>query len=338
MSKPVAVLISDVHYNVQTLPLADAALRQAITKSNELKVPLIVAGDLHDTKANMRAECVNAMINAFRDLEQTGYILVGNHDKINEKSTDNALGFLVPLDVAWLVISPCYIPELGMHMIPYQHDTNEFVRHLSAIPKGSTIIMHQGIHGSLSGEYIQDKSAISKDLLADYRVISGHYHTRQDIKCGRPQKGAIGLASYIGNPYTLGFGEVNDPEKGYQILMEDGTLEFVPTNLRKHIIIDMSANKGVMMPRHIAPEDIIKVKFSGTREECAKVTKASIKQELRLMGDFKLELIPLETSEKTTLETKSVSQNEILDSLIDNLSNTSEDQKTRLKTLWKEMT
>ena len=62
MKIPTAVLISDVHYSLQTLPLADKVMRMAIDKANSLGVPLIVAGDLHDTKANMRAECVNAMI------------------------------------------------------------------------------------------------------------------------------------------------------------------------------------------------------------------------------------------------------------------------------------
>ena len=80
MSKPIAVLISDVHYNLTTLPLADAAMRQAIAEANSLGVPLIVAGDLHDTKANLRGECVNAMIEAFAMLDHGCYILRGNHD------------------------------------------------------------------------------------------------------------------------------------------------------------------------------------------------------------------------------------------------------------------
>jgi DNA repair exonuclease SbcCD nuclease subunit len=93
-NKPIAVLISDVHYNVQTLELADKAVRLAINKANELQVPLIVAGDLHDTKANMRAECVNAMIETFKNTDTSTFIIVGNHDKINEKSDKNALNFL----------------------------------------------------------------------------------------------------------------------------------------------------------------------------------------------------------------------------------------------------
>ena len=92
--KPVAVLISDVHYNLNNLKLADAAMRQATDKAQILGVPFIVAGDLHDTKANLRGECVNAILETFSHLKLKALVLVGNHDKINEKSEDNALGFL----------------------------------------------------------------------------------------------------------------------------------------------------------------------------------------------------------------------------------------------------
>ena len=67
-TNPVAILISDVHYNINTLKLADAAMQMAIDEANKLSVPLIVAGDLHDTKANLRGECVNAMLSTFSKL------------------------------------------------------------------------------------------------------------------------------------------------------------------------------------------------------------------------------------------------------------------------------
>src|SRR5579862_1378127 len=94
--KSLAVLVSDVHYNVHTLKLADAAMRMAIVKANKLEVPLIVAGDLHDTKANLRGECVNAMIETFKQCNKPPYIIVGNHDRINEKSHEHSLNFLAP--------------------------------------------------------------------------------------------------------------------------------------------------------------------------------------------------------------------------------------------------
>ncbi|MES1987480.1 MAG: metallophosphoesterase, partial [Pseudomonadota bacterium] len=87
-------MTADVHYSVPTLPLADAAVRQAIDKPNELNVPLIVAGDLHDTKANVRGECMIAMRKTFCKAITSVVILRGNHDALNEKSQEHSLCFL----------------------------------------------------------------------------------------------------------------------------------------------------------------------------------------------------------------------------------------------------
>jgi DNA repair exonuclease SbcCD nuclease subunit len=333
---PIAVLIADVHYNVHTLPLADAAMRMAINKSKELNIPLIVAGDLHDTKANMRGEVVAAMLKTFTRLTQQCYILRGNHDQINEKSKEHSLEFLRYVAGVYIIDSPIKID--GQYLIPYHHDVTELQYYLKTIPQCSRLIMHQGITGSNSGEYYQDKSAIAKEDLADFRVISGHYHARQDIKCGRPQKSSVGLASYIGNPYTLGFGEANDPEKGFQILYDDGILEFVPTNLRKHVVIDVTleADGAIRYSSFykINPEDLVWVKVKGTKEELSKISKSKIS---RMLGkeDFRLDLIPLETKTDSTSANTNISQHELLDNLIESVSNTSDSSKAALKDLWR---
>lgn len=336
--KPVAVLISDVHYNVHTLPLADAAMRQAIAKANDLNIPLIIAGDLHDTKANLRGECVKAMIETFKLSKTDCYVLVGNHDKINEKSEDHSLTFLEAY--CNVIQEPHFSPSTKSYLLPYYHDVAQLKIALSFIPKGSRIIMHQGVEGSNMGDYVQDKSALQKDDLADYRVISGHYHARQDIKCGRPRAGAIGLFSYIGNPYTLGFGEAADPGKGFRLLMEDGTLEFIPTNLARHqiVICGWDDRHELFWGPILALKAVDKVwfKVKGTSEQLAKVTKQWITKELQLKPDFdfKLELIPeIVETEKTSVNL--FSAGETLDIMIDSLSNTSLERKEKLKQLWR---
>lgn len=298
-------------------------MRTAIAKANALQVPLIVAGDLHDTKANLRGECVKAMINTFKTAHITPIIVIGNHDRINEKSIEHSLEFLPPY--ATLVEFPIknLIPHLTL--IPYHHDPDELKSYLKTIPKGSTLIMHQGISGSNSGEYIQDKSAIIKDDAAGMRVISGHYHARQTIEL--PDGGTW---DYIGNPYTINFGEANDPPKGFQILMDDGSLEFVPTNLRKHVIyeIDLSMSRlsPVIFPH--ASNDLVWLKVKGTREQLNNFKKPF---------DCRLDLIPYESSTNVLENRTSKTQPELLDQLIDSLTNTSDETKIRLKDFWKRL-
>lgn len=347
MPRPIAVLISDVHYSIHTLQLADAAMRQAIAKANELEVPLIVAGDLHDTKANLRGECVNAMIETFRLCHLQPYILRGNHDAINEKSKEHSLNFLQ--DLAVVIVTPGkydleldYYQGLLGYLIPYEHDSEVLKTYLKTLPVNARIIMHQGVIDSNAGHYIQDKSALPKECFEDFRVISGHYHTRQDIKCGRPRKGAVGLFSYIGNPYTLGFGEANDPPKGFQILMSDGTLEFVPTNLRKHLIIkhdlstkdsEWSSTPGYADGNRM---DLIWVKITGPSQQLANFNKLEWCREYGVPTNIRLDLIPDEICTTIVAQTENINRIQVFDNLIDSLTNTEDDRKIRLKSMWKD--
>lgn len=352
MSSPVAVLISDVHYSVHNLELADKSVRMAIAKANELQVPLIVAGDLHDTKANLRGECVNAMLETFKLLENDCYILRGNHDSINEKSKYNSLDFLDKVDdtksIA-VINTPTFVNWLSINgkslqFIPYEHDVNELRKYLKIVDKGSCIIMHQGLEGSNSGDYIQDKSALRHEDVQDFRVISGHYHTRQDIKMGRPQKGAIGLFSYIGNPYTLNFGEARDPLKGFQVLYGDGSLEFVPTNLRKHVVIELNladlptslnklSNPNNFFTHNAKKGDETKVKLHGPKARLFVWKKENIGRILAL-ENFKLEFVPTDELQHEARAQKNLTNAELFDSIIDAL-NTNAESKQVLKSTWK---
>ena len=329
-TKSKAVIISDVHYNMTNLPLADAAMEQAITLANLRGTPLIIAGDLHDTKANLRGECVHAMITAVSRAKHVVYILRGNHDQISEKSQAHSLEFLRP----YATIIDYEQEHLGLHFIPYANDPSCIRAYLSQVPVGSTLIMHQGIKDANSGEYYQDKSAITHADVADYRVISGHYHYRQVIGTGKGN-----TFSYVGNPYTLNFGEASDPQKGFQVLHEDGSLEFIPTNLRRHVVINVIINdKGDLIAdkRTANPEDLVWVKVTGDAHKIAEWGKESIGRALFLPGAFRYEATPDVTQTQSDTLSSSLRQADLLDKMIDE-SNLPDERKKALKDLWKEL-
>lgn len=329
MSKPIVVLLSDVHYDLGTLALADAATRQAIAKANELRVPLIVAGDLHNTKANLRGECVNAMRKTFKLCNSPPYFIVGNHDKIHEKSKEHSLSFLE--DFGPIITKPVHQHRLG-YLVPYYSDSNDLREYLKTLPKNSQLIMHQGIEGSNSGDYIQDKSAITKQDVAGFRVISGHYHSRQTIVLP-----GNGVWNYIGNPYTLNFGETRDPEKGFQILMSDGSLEFVPTNLRKHVLLEVNVTKEQIVEHDafkVNTGDVVRVKLKGSKEVLASWTKQKLSEVLELNVPYSLEVIA--EGNIKSINKSGLTKVELLDSLIDSI-NSSNDSKARLKQSWRDL-
>lgn len=334
-NKPIAVLISDIHYNINTLEVADEALRMAISEANKLGVPVIIAGDLHDTKANMRAECVSAILNTMRTCLYHAIIIRGNHDSIHEKSKRHSLEFLeghADIIDSDPIIS-YYIDNIVL--IPYWSNVSELKdffasSKLSSIMNNYIFIMHQGVVGSYAGDYIQDRSALMKEDLPGFRIISGHYHRRQTIDL--PEGGKL---DYIGNPFTLSFAEANDPEKGFQVLHEDGSLTFVPTNLRRHKILELTTDCMGGANWNIKDDDILWVKVSGTSAELSKINKKSITENLRIKQDFKLDLIPTDLDNLKPIEYTNQSNDELLDQIIDSL-NVPAGKKTKLKSTWKD--
>lgn len=336
MSKPIAVLISDVHYNVQNLHLADTAMRMAIDKAAKLKVQLIVAGDMHDTKANLRGECVNAIIKTFQyaeDNKVSCVVLIGNHDLINEKSIAHSLEFLVPQAI--VIDEPTAYN--GLFFIPYQADPEKFKQWLGLAARGTPVICHQGVHGSDMGEYVQDKSAVHKDIFEGRRVLSGHYHRAQTFKCVD-----TGVFSYIGTPYTITFAEANDGPKGFQVLYDDGSLEQVSTDLRKHVIREYTTEdiaqgltgRAEDNSFYTPPGDLVWVKVKGPTLELDKITKNIIAKQTGIEGSFKLDKIPTDTPTKVVENIDKKTNPELFDMLIDS-SQESCDSKKALKQLWR---
>lgn len=336
MSKPAAVLISDIHFTPATLELASWALTAAQRKAKNLNVPLVICGDTLDTKAVVRAECSNALIKILNcDAAPKTYILVGNHDRLNEKGKEHALNFLKP----YCTVVENHLAALtGIDLFSYFANLDELKDALSYVPKDYTIIMHQGVTSAAPGHYSHDKTAAPAEWFADYRVVSGHYHARQDIPCGPIRKGNVGLFSYVGNPYSTSFGEANDPEKGYQILMDDGSLEFVPLGLRKHVVANFSwnsiTNRFSAHDGNIAKGDIVWVKVEGPRSELIKVKRESFVGPIN-NTNFKLDLIPTDTPEGPS-KVEGFTDEQVLDAAID-ATDGSDEHKATLKSLWRQM-
>lgn len=327
---PIAVLTADVHYSLQTLQVADAAMKKAVSLANQLNVPLVIAGDLHDTKANIRGECIKAIKSTLMSAKKC-VVLTGNHDMINEKSKEHSLEFLKHTGVH-VIDRPYFHEDLRLFFIPYQHSPEDFKAVLKQAQNfGHKLVVHQGVSGSDSGHYIQDKSAIPAEWLDDMLVFSGHYHRRQAINCGK-----TGLFHYIGNPYTLTYGEAKDPAKGVQILYDNGSLKFFPLNLRRHRVYEFQSNNIHNISEEVSSEDPVWVKISGTQADLATLSKPDIAEKLDIPQTFRLDLIPtsIELSESVSQER---SQAELLDHVIDSLSGVHSPQKIRLKKLWREL-
>lgn len=325
--EPIGVLLSDVHFGLNTLEEAAQSYLYAQFKAAWLKVPLFITGDLLDTKAIIRAEVANRLLQlvSAQDAPET-IILCGNHDLCNEKSKEHALNFLRPFATIVDNARTFWIKGKNILMIPYQTDP----KHIRDIITdedlyADIVFMHQGLQGALPGEYINDKSSISKTEVAGFRIISGHYHERQDIDLPNG-----GLWTYLGNPYTLGFGEANHPDKGYHILYSDLSLEFIPTNLRRHKVIELNLDGEIYFDPSKHETDIIWIKAKSSDPN--KLNRDYIDKIVRLKYAYRLELI--NTALESVKDTKTSTKTQSLDEFIDS-SNIDAAQKIRLKEFWK---
>lgn len=332
MPKQIAVLISDIHFNINTLNLASKSLKAAIDKSNELKIPLIIAGDLNDTKAIIRAEVANSIIEILKTSKQKVIILVGNHDLVNEKMTDNGLNYLKPY--ALIANEPGFLLEEKVMVIPYYSNADILKEYVKYIIPGTLAVMHQGFKGAFMGDYIQDKTSLSPEEVSHLSVFSGHYHRHQTL-CSTKEKEAHkqvfgkGTITYIGSPYTVTFGEANDGPKGFLVVNEDGSFTREILELRKHIIVERNPENALDPVENYKTGDLLWVKVRGEESKLNTINKTDF-----IYKDFKLDLIP-EDKIKTNIQVDTLSNSEIMDKLIDNVKD-SEEHKKYLKSLWRQ--
>lgn len=324
-SRPLFVAISDVHFNLNTLYTASRALITAAQHAERLGVPLVIAGDLNDTKAIIRAEVANQLISILKYSACKKFILVGNHDLVNEKGQEHSLNFLAPY--ATIVDDPRVFPELPeVFFIPYQSDTDKLCRILNMPRTEKVYVMHQGFQGANMGDYAVDKTSISVDQVRHVKVFSGHYHRHQNI----------GTVTYIGNPFTVSFGESNDGNKGFLVVYADGSYEQIPLKLRKHVKIEMEIkdNSFLLPVNNITEEDFVWVKLTGPKSVLDSITKKDISNYFG-HENFKLDKIALGSDEHKISKAK-MREEEVLDAII-NSTPEGEIVKTYLKNLWREV-
>jgi DNA repair exonuclease SbcCD nuclease subunit len=326
---PKAILISDVHFSLKNLELSDKAFRAAIDHAAELKVPLIDCGDITNDKAILRAEVVNAMLDTFKYAYNSGvtvYCLVGNHSRLHEKDPKHALEFLRPY--ATIVDEPIYVAALDLHLFPYSHDPVALANEIATrCAPGDTLVMHQGLTTGDKGDYVMDTSAIDMSMIEDYWVFSGHYHHHQKL----------GNYTFVGNPFTMSFGEAKDGPKGILVLYSDNSFEQIVLPYRRHIVLEYNTSDLYDLTLRgfgANSSDLLWIKLKGTAIELAKIKKSDI---AKLVGhqNFKLDKIATEVAQLET-EDLNLTDEQVLDALIDG-SPESEEQKKSLKKLWREV-
>jgi DNA repair exonuclease SbcCD ATPase subunit len=266
--KNLFVAISDVHLSLKNLDVSIATLKQSLQKARDLRVPLLIAGDLNDGKAIMRSEWVKALIDLFISYSDVAiHILIGNHDLDNKNSESNSLYFLKTLSNVILYDRPCMmknVDELDWGIIPYQSNNTDFISCLNKMKQDNVknLIIHQGILGAYMGDYVVDESSVSPEEFKDFNIVlSGHYH--------RAQKMSENIY-YFGSPFTVNFGESNENKFIYVVSQEQDKihLQYIETEVRRHVQIEWTKDKLSDAGKldKITQDCLLKIVIKGTKE------------------------------------------------------------------------
>lgn len=295
------VLINDVHFSLKNLDLSSRALKAALDKANQLGTYLVVGGDLHDTKVNLRSECIRAMREILGTAELTPFVMVGNHDRDNEKADPHALTFLEDLvNLIWA--APHFDRNLNLYMVPYCHDQEQFKKWIEEAPSSSVPYVHQGVNGAFMGEYIIDRSSVDPSLFDrfKYGAYSGHYHRKQKV----------GNLTYLGNPFTQSSAEAGDGAKGFHVLGKNYQAELIELDLPRHHTIEIDVSQLSKLPRISNPADKVWLKITGPGSELKKIDKDALGQKLIGHSNYKLDRIPYEKEDTKTARKKSKGEKE----------------------------
>ena len=273
------IATSDLHGNLKNLDAFSIVIRKALQEARNRYCPLVIAGDLNDTKAILRAEFVNFLVKEFKAHEDVKIIIIiGNHDLLNHfNNLEHSLEFLKILENVTIIdrSSKIFEESLEWYAIPYCHQNSEILEELAiAKSKGyKKIIFHQGIMGAKQSEYLVDKSSISLQDLKDFDIVlTGHYHTSQKL----------GNAFYFGSPFSVTFAEANQDK--YIWYVEDGE-EFkmtpIKTEARRHIQVIWEEGKELELNNY-TKNDIIKIVAKGSKDFCLSVNKEELKEKYGL--------------------------------------------------------
>lgn len=297
---PTALLLNDIHVSKDNIPEFQKNWDEALQICKEHGIAdMIIGGDLWLSRSSQTLSTLMAVRQAVIKATKQGVVLTiaeGNHCKVDQESllgyshlfseypnvyvVDDYTVFDLSNRVALYVMS--YFPESGSFSKRLEEilstDFDEY-RH-------NILYIHEGINGALSTP--NEKELPTKIFDKFDSVLVGHYHNRCKIKDTHIE--------YIGASRQHNFGE--DEEKGYTILYDDGSYEFVKNKVNvRYKVVDISVkdinSKFMDQLDDWQATGLYKVK---TRINCTSKEVSSIdKQKLIQAGATKVEIVTEET-------------------------------------------
>jgi DNA repair exonuclease SbcCD nuclease subunit len=264
LNKPRIAIFSDLHLGVHSNSpdWHNYAIEWATWFKDECKrkniKDIIFCGDWHHNRSEISVNTLQVSADILDILSDFNIIAItGNHDMYYKHRTDvNSLSIFKKRKNVTILNDPETIEAFDRTITFCPWNTN-----VKDIPKSDILFGHFEIETFKMNSYKVCEDGLKiKDLLKKSSlVISGHFHTRHLKKFGR------GTILYVGNPFQMDFGDV-DNTKGYYVLnLDDMEYEFFPNNVSpnyKKISLSELVREGNITSRVIGlvTNNIVKLK------------------------------------------------------------------------------
>lgn len=282
----IAILSTDKHLNennaLELLDLAD----QEITLAKEVGTNLVIwLGDIFDSRLSQRQElltCLDTMLDMYLDAGIEIWCIPGNHDKTDYEADES---FLTPYrhHPAFILISEpeekvihC-VPSVTCHFVPY-YSQDVWLKKFAELPapskKGSKTLLfsHTAVQGSINNDGRTVNSKIQLKLFKGYeKVFLGHYHNAQ-------QPGA--KVFHLPSTRQNNFGE--DPEKGFTVLYDDCSHEFVQADFKTYKPLKIDAST-------VTPQKLKELAAIGTDDQHVQITLVGTREQVKSINKKVLE-------------------------------------------------
>lgn len=297
MKRPIALLANDLHISTDTISEFEKNWQELLSICCQRHIDdVVIGGDMFTSRSSQSLATLRAVDKALED--NCGLLITiaeGNHDKVDLEDTfgynhifrhipnvnvvDN-YEILEWEDCDFILLVMSYFPENGSFINNLNAAVQIAKLRCGDIVKSERDIIlyvHEGIHGAL-GDFEIDGELPQEPLLRFKAVLSGHYHNRIKIKGTNIE--------YIGSSRQHNFGE--DEEKGYTILFDDGSYEFVKNQVNtRYKTIELTPSEADSYQLDKNPLYKYKVKVKCTEKEA----KNFDKQKYLAIGFNKVEAI-----------------------------------------------
>ena len=280
MKKAVAVLVNDVHLDKSNGELVKDIFSQLVTLCHDRGCTEIwVGGDVFTNRSGQPLECLTNWKDILNYLVDEGIeisLIPGNHDKTDADDDRSYLDIYA--DQHLYDQARCRkVGKLNVVFVPYYKEEKwleEWKRVDAQRNKAlkSVLITHIGFDGVKNNDGTDVQSSIKPSMFADYdKVLVGHYHNAS--KLGKN-------VFYTGSAYQNNYGE-NITDKGFTVIYDDASTEFVPSHFPKYIKQTIAADdteslKNLLENYEGETYDHIRFVFVGKKTDCQKINIAEI--------------------------------------------------------------